>query len=268
MIVLENVLNLRTMVFPATRKPFAEQIADEFRELGYTIRYDVFRVSGYGVPQTRRRFVFFGFRDQPPPGYHLPIPHSETTIRPFLYDLGQDISIQLPNHDPVWGFASAVHRETGALVGETDEAVPVRFSRTASDGHPVRSFDEPFPAVDTATVWGWAQGEVVAQRMVKDRSRERFIRNPEANVTLWRISASRLRSFTHREYSRLQTFPDDWVFVGENKRDIHLQIGNAVPVRFAQEIAHNSRLALEALDTGRAFHDPTAHSVQRTLFTM
>ena len=48
-----------------------------------------------------------------------------------------------------------------------------------------------------------------------------------------------MRTFTHREYARLQTFPDSWVFVGNNKRDIHKQIGNAVPVNFGARIAEN-----------------------------
>lgn len=265
-ILLENVLNLRTMTFPDSDKPFAEQIADEFRAIGYSVMHDVFRVSRYGVPQTRRRFVFVGFRGDPPSGYHLPQPGPETPIRSFLYDLGQDPSLRLPNHEPSWGFESAVHVETGRPYPVGEEVVPVRFSRTASDGNPIRSFDEPFPAVDTATVWGWAQGNVTARRVVKDRTREKYIRNPDADVTLWRISASRLRGFTHREYARLQTFSDDWVFYGESKRDVHLQIGNAVPVRFAESFARNLRLALEALATGTPFQDSHARNVQRTLF--
>jgi DNA (cytosine-5)-methyltransferase 1 len=126
--------------------------------------------------------------------------------------------------------------------------VPVRISRTASDGHPVRSYDRPFPAIDTATVWGFAQGRVSAERVVKDRTRELFIRNPNATAKLWRITAQRMRTFTTREYARLQTFPDNWAFMGNTKRDVQLQIGNAVPVHFAKRIAMAVRRALEAQD--------------------
>ena len=75
---------------------------------------------------------------------------------------------------------------------------------------------------------------------------------------LRRISASRLRAFGDREYAKLQTFPDDWTFVGGNKRDIRQQIGNAVPVLFAQRLARNIRIALECLDTGFPFFDEMA----------
>lgn len=254
-VVIENVLNLRTMADPETGRPFPQQIASELEMLGYDVLFDVFKVAHYGVPQTRRRFVFVGFLGRRPTGYQLPAPGPAMPIRPFIYDLAQGGGAGLPNHDPAWGFRSAVHLETGEEFDPKAEVVPVRFSRTASDGNPIRSYDEPFPAIDTATVWGWAQGNVRAARYEKDRATGKHIRNPSASVTLWRVSASRLRSFTHREYARLQTFPDDWVFLGNNKRDVHLQVGNAVPVKFAQRIARNVRLALEASDAGRSVDD-------------
>ncbi|MGB2926330.1 MAG: DNA (cytosine-5-)-methyltransferase [Limnothrix sp.] len=257
-IVIENVLNLRTMKCPISNKPFAQQISDELEQIGYRVYFDIFKMCHFGVPQTRRRFVFVAFLERAPLGYHLPLPDShEATIRNFLYDLSNDDSSHsdIPNHNPMCGFKSAVHIETNFPCNQDEEVVPVRFSRTASDGNPVRSFDNPFPAVDTATVWGWAQGNVVAKRKAKDRINGKYIRNPNASVTLWRISASRLRTFTHREYARLQTFPDNWVFVGCNKREIHKQIGNAVPVEFAYRLAQNILRALKCLDKNCNFSD-------------
>ena len=269
-IVIENVLNLRTMRAPDTKRLYTEQIVGELRQIGYQVFYDIFKVCQYGVPQTRRRFVFICFKDKSPQRYLLPQPEPITTIREFLYDLGQGNISALPNHNPQWGFRSAVHIETGESFN-LEEVVPVRLSRTASDGNPIRSFDAPFPAIDTATIWGWAQGNVVASRYPKDRVNGKFVRNLNADVTLWRVTASRIRSFTYREYARLQTFPDDWVFVGDNKRDVHLQIGNAVPVRFAEHLARNIRMALECLDRGLPFCDERSHSntsrfVQLSLF--
>lgn len=252
-VVMENVLNLRTMKHPETGKPFADQIASELAEIGYTTMYKSFKVAEYGVPQTRRRFIFIAYRDPKLAAYTFPKPAKLTVIRDFIYDLGQDLSISLPNHNPIWGFKSYAHTETHAPHGGSDIAVPVRFSRTASEGNPIRDFDSPFPAVDTATVWGWALGNVNANRIQKDRTDAMYVRNPDSNAKLWRISASKLRPFTAREYARLQTFPDDWVFIGGNKRDIQLQIGNAVPVVFAKKIALSVREILEITDSKRAF---------------
>lgn len=254
-IVLENVLNLGAMLCPGSDENFAEHIANEIRKIGYHVHYGVFKLCEFGVPQTRRRFIFIAFREPPPQGYHLPKPHgfTATTIRPFLYDFANGSEKKLPNHDPVWGFKSQVHLETGEKFDSKEEVVPVRFSRTASDSFPIKSFDAPFQTVDTATVWGWAQGNVKAVRVEKDRKNGKFIRNPESTNTLWRITASRLRRFTSREYARLQTFPDTWIFKGKSRRDFNTQIGNAVPVAFAKIVGENVRDALTAQDNGTPF---------------
>lgn len=252
LIVMENVLNLRTMSHPVTGKPFAIQIADELSRIGYTTVFQSFKVSNFGVPQTRRRFIFMAYKNPRFSAFRFPEAEEETPIREFLFDLGQDLNISLPNHNPEWGFKSYAHSETGQPFDSSELAVPVRFSRTASVGNPVRGFNSPFPAVDTATVWGWAQGNVCARRILKDRKEDMYVRNPESDALLWRISASRLRPFTAREYARLQTFPDNWVFIGDNKRDIQLQIGNAVPVLFAKKVAQSVRNVLEYVDKKRS----------------
>ncbi|NEO06945.1 DNA (cytosine-5-)-methyltransferase [Moorena sp. SIO3I8] len=236
-IVIENVLNLRTMKEPKSGKPFVDVISEHFKSLGYYIKYNVFRVSGFGVPQTRRRFIFIASFDRFPSAFHWPTPEPDTPASAYLADLAANPFISLPNHCPEWGFKSRVHEETGKEFDPTETPVPCRFSRTGSDGHPIRSLDAPFPAIDTGTIWGWAQGNVVAERKEKDRVNGQFVRNPNINLKLWRISASRLRRFTNREYARLQTFPDSWVFHGGNKRHVHQQIGNAVPVQFAYRVA-------------------------------
>ena len=43
------------------------------------------------------------------------------------------------------------------------------------------------------------------------------------------------RPLTIREYARIQTFPDDWIFEG-SKTAQYKQIGNAVPVNLAYAI--------------------------------
>ena len=249
-VVVENVTNLRSMRAPASGRPFLAEIARALAKSGYSVRHDLFNVSRYGVPQTRRRVVIIGFLGGPPRGYQLPAPGPVTSVRAFLDDLAHGGGAGLPNHDARWGYKSRVHTESGEPTTPDDEVVPIRLSRTASDGHPARSLDDPFPAVDTGTIWGWAQGRLRVARVEKDREHGTHVRNRDARVTLWRISASRLRAFTHREYARLQTFPDDWVFAGGSKRDINLQIGNAVPVRFAEHLAENVRRALRSLDLG------------------
>ena len=264
-IVMENVLNLRTMKHPETGKPFAVQISDELSSIGYKTRFQFFRVSNYGVPQTRRRFIFIAYRGDTLDRFCFPLPKNETPIKDFLFELAQNDQIKLPNHNPQWGFKSHVHMETRKPLLDGDIAIPVRLSRTASEGNPIRDFNSPFPAVDTATIWGWAKGDVQAVRIDKDRANSSFVRNPRSNAKLWRIKASRIRAFTPREYARLQTFPDDWSFAGSNNREWQLQIGNAVPVIFAKQIAVCVRSALEELD-GRKRRPLNREGYQLRLF--
>jgi DNA (cytosine-5)-methyltransferase 1 len=52
------------------------------------------------------------------------------------------------------------------------------------------------------------------------------------------------RPFTVREYARIQTFPDDWVFQGSMANQ-YKQIGNAVPVNLGKEIGKSIVTFLE-----------------------
>ena len=54
------------------------------------------------------------------------------------------------------------------------------------------------------------------------------------------------RPFTIRENARCQTFPDEWEFCG-NISSQYKQVGNAVPVNLAWDIAAEVHRSLEML---------------------
>lgn len=64
------------------------------------------------------------------------------------------------------------------------------------------------------------------------------------------------RPFTVREYARIQTFPDDWVFEGSMTSQ-YAQIGNAVPVNLAEEVGKS---LVKTLNT---YHAEQAKPVRR-----
>jgi len=57
-------------------------------------------------------------------------------------------------------------------------------------------------------------------------------------VPEFKEAPDRLRRITIKEAARIQTFPDDYVFVG-NKGAIYTQIGNAVPCKLAEAVAQS-----------------------------
>ena len=61
------------------------------------------------------------------------------------------------------------------------------------------------------------------------------------------------RTLSVRECARLQSFPDDYVFVGPTARQF-TQVGNAVPPVLAARLASEIRDAMEWMDTSRIHH--------------
>ena len=54
------------------------------------------------------------------------------------------------------------------------------------------------------------------------------------------------RSLTVREAARIQTFPDDVIFMGSRQEQC-IQVGNAVPVKLAEALAHHIKQILDNL---------------------
>ena len=74
----------------------------------------------------------------------------------------------------------------------------------------------------------------MARRMSWDEPSLTLTTSPSQKQTE-RCHPEETRPFTIREYARIQTFPDDWEFVGSVSSQ-YKQIGNAVPVKLAEEI--------------------------------
>lgn len=52
------------------------------------------------------------------------------------------------------------------------------------------------------------------------------------------IHPTELRTLSVREAARIQSFPDDFEFIG-NQQDTYVQVGNAVPVLMAKAIGES-----------------------------
>lgn len=242
--VLENVPGLVSLFGGKVR----DGIISEFSELGYHVQYQIMRASDYGVPQHRRRVVFVGFLHR---HFKFPVPtHYETpkskqakmvSCKEALDDLpslstsdylGEEIQkyatpatnayqrLMRAKSKMVYNHIAARHsdfvRETIALVpaGENYKALPPKLQDTRNFHVAWTRFpdDEPSPTIDTG-------------------HRHHF-HYKECRVP------------TVRECARLQSFPDDFHFVG-NKTQQFRQVGNAVPPLMARAIGLALRKAFE-----------------------
>lgn len=176
-----------------------QRILEDMRELGYVVKYKLFNVADYGVPQRRERVIFVGVRNGIDFEYEFPAPtHSKdgTNGLPRWVSVGEaltiypdpDVSNNIPNH----AYSRYKLNFNGYL------------------GHRPLDPDKPAP---TVTARGDDKGGVV------------ILPHPNGE-----------RRMTGRELATVQGFPPTYRFMGPLS-SVYRQIGNAVPPLFARQIA-------------------------------
>lgn len=201
-IVLENVSALAH----SRNGGHLEGIVDSLEESGYIFDMGVLNAADYGVPQARRRLIVIGLKEGIP---SLPSPttrDSQPTVKDAIGDLeslpaDSEFSHVPPNHAP-----HVVERWKKLAPGEVDP----NYRRGRLD------YDKPSVTIRAGGGYG-PKGNHLAGF------------HPPIHPT-------RPRQLTVREAARIQSFPDDWILKG-SKTAQGRQVGNAVPVGLAEQIA-------------------------------
>ena len=229
--VMENVPNLLT----AEGGYFFKEIEELFNKMGYSLEHGVLNASDYGVPQNRRRAIIIGKLNGVAP--KLPEPQNEkVTIWDAISDLaylqsGEGTDKQEYRNAPESKYQKLLRGDSTTLYNHiATKHSPLALERLAMI--PPNAGKEVLPKEHlTKSIYSgtWT-------RMRKD----------EISVTITtRFDTPSSGKFTHpfldraitvREAARIQSFPDDFRFVG-NKGSQMKQVGNAVPPLLAAAIA-------------------------------
>jgi len=211
-------------------------ILEEFRSMGYNIEYKILCSADYGVPQARRRVVFAGWKkgmfEYPAHGdLQVTCEQALSDLPPLTDNIGEP---DMPYYTPpqseyqklmrvrsasVKNHIAARHsenvRNTIALIppGGNYKSLPKDYESTRNFHVAWTRFpdNKPAPTIDTGH---------------RHHFHYKYNRVP-----------------TVRECARIQSFPDDFIFIG-NKTQQFRQVGNAVPPLMAERIAEQVKKLL------------------------
>lgn len=223
--VMENVPNILTIGQGVVR----DSIVSDFESLGYHVVSKVLTASNYGVPQNRRRAVFVGLLDD---NFDFNIPEVEhkVTCEEALSDLPEG-SLNDGSEYPI--------------EPKSEYQCLMRSSSSGVFNHTITDHDEK-----TKTVISLVPDGGNYLDLPKDMQHIRNVHiawtrlnSKKPSIT---IDTGHRHHFhycwnrvpTVRESARIQSFPDDFIFLG-SKTSQYKQVGNAVPPIMAKAIAEH-----------------------------
>ncbi len=188
-----------------------QTMIDIYEDLGYTTVTEVVKALDYNVAQKRERVIIVGIRNDIDISYRLPLPYE---YKPVLRDVLKNVPKSLGEKYP--------EKKKKVL-----ELVP--------PGGYWRDLPEDIAKEYMGKSYYSGGGRTgMARRISWDEPCLTLTCSPAQKQTE-RCHPEETRPFTVREYARIQSFPDDWEFVGSMGQQ-YKQIGNAVPVEMAKAI--------------------------------
>ena len=209
MFLFENVKGLLTHDEGRT----FQIIVDIFSEQGYTITYKVLNALDYGVAQKRERLIVIGVRN----------------------DLTYKIKFEFPQK----------HRKKLVLrdiLSDVPESECAKYSKEKEDlfklvpaGGYWKDLEPEIAKRYMKKCWNMGGGRTgILRRLSLDEPSLTVLTTPQMKQTE-RCHPTEVRPFSVRENARIQSFPDEWEFIGTMAAK-YKQIGNAVPCNLAKEV--------------------------------
>jgi len=191
-------------------------------EIGYNVvPVQVLKAINYRVPQKRERLILVGIRKDIDLQFEYPKPHNKIYTLKDALKKGELFNANVP-------------KSIGAKYPQSKKAV--------LDLVPQKGYWRDLPLDIQKEFMGGSfylsGGKTgIARRIGWDEPCLTLTCSPAQKQTE-RCHPDETRPFTVREYARIQTFPDDWVFEGSISQQ-YKQIGNAVPVNLGVEVGYS-----------------------------
>lgn len=229
--LIENVPGMANLYKGAVR----DEIIRRFSEMGYKVNYKIVCAADYGVPQIRKRLVFVGLRDSEA-GYSFPKPYltedryitceeAISDLPTLEHSLGEEVSTY--DSEPANDFQKSMRGDSIVLHNHTSikhkEFVKEVIALVPDGGN----YKDLPPGVGESRIFH------MAWTRLNSKKPARTVDTGHRNLFHYKWN----RCPTVRESARIQTFPDDFVFLG-NRGQQNKQVGNAVPVLLAKALAN------------------------------
>ncbi len=191
-------------------------------EIGYNVvPVQVLKAINYKVPQKRERLIVVGIRKDIDVKYEYPNPHEKIYNLSDALKKGELYDCNVPKSE---GSKYPEHKK------EILDMVPPKgywrdLPLEIQKSYMGKSFYLGGGKTGMARRIGWDEPSLTLTCSPAQKQTERC--HPDET-----------RPFTVREYARIQTFPDDWKFMGSVSQQ-YKQIGNAVPCNLGEEIGYS-----------------------------
>lgn len=209
----ENVGGIRS----ANQGKAFEKILSDMRAAGYTIVPNLYKFEDYGIPQARHRIIVVGIRNDLASKYQYKVPSKELYQN---FDNSARNAIENPPI-PKDAFNNELPRQTKRVKERLSYIKPGQ-----------NAFNADLPDDLKLHVKG-AKISQIYRRLDPDKPSYTVTGSGGGGTHMYHWSE--LRALTNRERARLQTFPDNYEFLG-SKESVRKQIGMAVPCRGARII--------------------------------
>lgn len=196
-----------------------------FSDCGYVIQKKILNALDFGNAQKRERLITIGVRK----------------------DLSDRIKINFPTPHEYKPVLRDVLKNVPKSLGAKYSDYKKKLFELVPPGGYWKDIPEEIAKEYMKSCWNMEGGRTgILRRMSFDEPSLAVLTSPTQKQTE-RCHPTESRPFTVRENARIQSFPDDWKFFGSMYSQ-YRQIGNAVPVNLAYEIAKEIYKSLEGLN--------------------